>query len=104
MQPKTNPASHKISIPIMLAFIGPSLPFAALGLPLAVTISDYYANHMGLSLVSVGLVFMAVRFLDIFIEPLIGLGMDRNKSKIGRFKLWMLMCLPVLFIGTGLLF
>jgi Na+/melibiose symporter-like transporter len=104
MNSKTKSQDERIKLPIMLAFVGPSLPFAALGLPLAVTISDYYANAMGLSLVSVGIVFMAVRFLDIFCEPLIGLGMDSTKIKFGRFKLWILMCLPVLLLGTGLLF
>jgi len=88
----------------LLAFTGPCLPFAALGLPLAVIISEYYTTEIGIHLGVVGMVFMLVRLVDIFTDPLIGWGMDKTRTRFGRFKLWMLLCLPVLFIATGFLF
>ncbi|ESQ89602.1 hypothetical protein ABAC460_12090 [Asticcacaulis sp. AC460] len=88
----------------MLAFIGPCLPFAALGLPLAVILSEYYASEIGLSLGVVGAVFMVVRLFDIFVDPLVGWGMDKTRTRWGRFKLWMFICLPILFVSTGFIF
>ena len=88
----------------LLAFIGPCLPFAALGLPLAVTLPEYFANHIGLSLATVGTVFMVVRLFDLLVDPPIGLWMDRTRTRFGRFKLWMLISLPILLVGTWFIF
>ncbi|MGZ3306476.1 MAG: MFS transporter, partial [Asticcacaulis sp.] len=45
-----------------------------------------------------------VRCFDIFVDPPLGYWMDRTRTRIGRFKLWMLLCLPVLFVATGFIF
>lgn len=94
----------QVTLPQLLAFCGPCLPFAALGLPLAVTISEYYSTILGLNLAVVGIVFMCVRVADIFTDPLIGWAMDKTRTRFGRFRVWMLASLPVLFICTGFLF
>jgi Na+/melibiose symporter-like transporter len=88
----------------LLAFIGPCLPFAALGLPLAAILSDYYASEIGMDLAVVGLVFMVVKIIDLVVDPLIGWGMDKTRTRFGRFKLWMAICLPILFVSTGFIF
>jgi Na+/melibiose symporter-like transporter len=88
----------------LLAFIGPCLPFAALGLPLAVTLSEYYVTEIGLSLSLVGWVFLTVKLVDLLIDPLIGWGMDRTRTQWGRFKIWMAICLPLLFVASGFIF
>ncbi len=97
-------SEHQVSFARTLAFIGPCVPFAALGLPLAVTLPEYFANHIGLNLATVGLVFLIVRMFDLFVDPPLGLWMDRTRTKLGRFKLWMLLCLPVLMVGTYFIF
>ena len=94
----------QVSLGRMLAFIGPCVPFAALGLPLAVTLPEYFANHIGLSLAAVGSIFLIVRMFDIFVDPLIGYFMDRTRTRWGRFKLWMSICLPNLMIGSWFIF
>ncbi len=95
--------SAKVSIGRLLAFIGPCLPFAALGLPLAVTLPEYYGTQLKIGEV-VGLVFLIVRCFDILVDPPLGYFMDRTRTKIGRFKLWLLICLPILFVSTGFIF
>ena len=100
----TQEPKPQVSIGQMLAFIGPCVPFAALGLPLAVTLPEYFANHIGLSLGVVGSIFLIVRMFDIFVDPLIGYFMDRTRTPLGRFKLWMLLCLPILMCGTWFIF
>lgn len=87
----------------MLAFIGPCVPFAALGLPLVATLPEYYGTQLQLGAV-VGTVFAIVRLFDILVDPVLGHWMDRTRTKLGRFKLWMLICLPILFISTGFIF
>ncbi len=97
-------ADSKVSMGRLLAFIGPCVPFAALGLPLAVTLPEYFANHIGLSLSAVGAIFMIVRLFDLLVDPPVGWWMDRTRTRLGRFKLWMLMSLPILMIGTWFIF
>eukprot|EP01042_Synura_sphagnicola_P013457 gene13457-17073_t len=87
----------------MLAFCGPCVPFAALGLPIVVTLPEYYGTQLQLGTI-VGLVFAIVRCLDIFVDPPLGHWMDRTRTKLGRFKLWMLICLPILLVSTGFIF
>lgn len=100
----TSQSAQRVPWSQLLAFIGPGLPFAALGLPLAVILSEYYVTEIGLSLGMVGIVFMTVRLADIFTDPIIGWLMDKTRTRFGRFKVWMAMCLPVLLISTGFIF
>ena len=96
-------AQSRVSMGRMLAFIGPCVPFAALGLPMAVTLPEFFATQLQVGGI-VGVVFMIVRAFDIFVDPPLGYWMDRTRTKIGRFKLWMLLCLPILFVSTGFIF
>ena len=96
-------ADSRVSMGRMLAFIGPCVPFAALGLPMAVTLPEFYATQLQVGGI-VGVVFMIVRAFDIFVDPPLGYWMDRTRTKIGRFKLWILLCLPILFVSTGFIF
>jgi Na+/melibiose symporter-like transporter len=102
--PEKTAAQSQVPFGRLLAFIGPCVPFAALGLPLAVTLPEYFANHIGLNLATVGLIFLIVRLFDLLVDPPVGLWMDRTRTKFGRFKLWMLICLPILFVGTWFIF
>ena len=86
------------------AFSAPTLPLAALGLPLVVYLPEYYANHLGLNLAMVGFAFMAVRFSDIFLDPIFGEMMDRTRTRMGRFRPWMLLNTPILVLSTYMLF
>lgn len=96
-------SSDKVKLGHLLAFIGPCIPFAALGLPLAVTLPEYYGTQLQVGGV-VGLVFLIVRCFDILVDPPLGYWMDRTRTKLGRFKLWMLICLPILFVSTAFIF
>ncbi|WP_155913744.1 MFS transporter [Asticcacaulis sp. AC466] len=99
----TNTPVDAVPFGRLLAFIGPCVPFAALGLPLVATLPEYYGTQLQLGLV-VGIVFAVVRAFDILVDPFLGHWMDRTRTRIGRFKLWMLICLPILFVSTGFIF
>ncbi len=88
----------------MTLLSAPSLALAAIGLPLAVQLPDYYAAIVGLPVGVVGLIFMVARLLDIGLDPFIGARMDKTSSRFGRFRPWLLASLVPLLIGVGLLF
>lgn len=88
----------------IFAYILPCLPIAAMGLPIVVYLPNFYANTVGLALPVVGFAFMIARTFDIVIDPLLGGLMDRTRVKMGRFRLWMLIGLPITFTGAALLF
>ena len=88
----------------LLAFIGPCLPLAGIGLPMVVHLPSYYAGHLGLPLAAVGLAFTFVRLIDIGFDPLLGFAMDRTRSRLGRFKLWLVLSAPVLMLAAWMLF
>ena len=97
-------AEGRVSTPSLLAFAGPCLPFAALGLPLVVYLPEYYSNALGLPLAVVGAAFMGVRLLDILFDPFIGGVMDRTRSRWGRFRPWLAAGAPLLMLSAYMLF
>ena len=88
----------------LAAFAGPSLPFAALGLPLIVHLPAFYASSVGLPLEQVSLMFFVARTLDIGADPFLGGWMDRTRSRFGRFKPWLVAGALPMMIATWLLF
>jgi Na+/melibiose symporter-like transporter len=88
-----------LSLPAALAFAAPSIPIAALQLALTVHLPRYFASHMGLSLAAVGAAFALVRAIDIPLDPLIGLAIDRTRTRFGRYRPWALAAPPVLMIA-----
>lgn len=88
----------------LLAWCGPCLPLAALGLPLVVYLPPYYAGALGLPLATVGFLFALVRIIDIPLDPLIGAAMDQTRSRFGQFRPWLFAGSLVMMAGVFLLF
>lgn len=89
---------------VMLALAGPSIPLAALSLPMVVYLPAYYSGSLGLDLAMVGTVFMIVRLLDIAFDPFIGGLMDRVKTRYGRYRPWLAIAAPIIMLSMGMLF
>lgn len=85
-------------------FTGPSLPISALGLPLYVSLPEFYANYVGVALATVGLVFMLVRLVDLAIDPVLGAMMDVTRTRFGRFRPWLAVSAPILMVATYMMF
>ena len=94
----------RLPTPVILAFASTTLPVAALTLALGVYLPRFYAAHIGLSLVAVGLAFTTVRLIDIVFDPIIGTIMDRTRTPIGRYRPWMLIGAPILMGAIYMLF
>lgn len=100
----TAAAAPRRSNAVLAAFSGPCLPLAAFGVALPVTLPEFYATHVGLELGVVAAVFMAVRLIDIAFDPLIGWGMDRTRTRLGRYRPWMAVSIPILMLAALMMF
>ncbi|KAK0340541.1 hypothetical protein LTR94_030088, partial [Friedmanniomyces endolithicus] len=89
---------------VLAAFSGPCLPLAAFGVALPVTLPEFYATFVGLELGMVAAVFMAVRLIDIVFDPFIGWGMDKTKTRFGRYRPWMAVSVPILMLAAWMMF
>lgn len=96
------PARQKSST--LAAFSAACLPYAALGLPVYVTLPEFYAGHVGVDLAVVGWTFLIIRLADIVIDPMLGMMIDRTDSRFGRYRLWMGLAAPVLMGAVFMLF
>ena len=50
----------------------------------------FYTDVFGISAAAAGTMFLVVRMLDTFYDPLVGMLADRTKSRYGKFRPWIL--------------
>jgi GPH family glycoside/pentoside/hexuronide:cation symporter len=88
----------------LLTFSVANLPIAALSIAVFVYLPPYFAGHLGVGMATVGAVWMTVRLIDIPIDVLLALMMDRTRTPIGRYRVWMLLGAPILMLALYKLF
>ncbi|MCA8899902.1 MAG: MFS transporter [Hyphomonas sp.] len=96
----TDAPGKRLSLPRVLAFSSLSVPLAGVGLPVGVYLAPLYAREVGLGLEMTGLLFMLLRFWDIFTDPLMGFLVDRYRSPWGRVRHWVVLSVPILGLAT----
>ena len=99
-----SPAVPRRSNRTLAAFAASCLPYAALGLPVYVTLPEFYASHVGVPLAAVSLIFLIVRLADIVVDPLLGVVIDRTSTRWGRYRVWMAIGAPILMLSVAMLF
>lgn len=92
------------SLPRYLAYGVTGFPLATLGIPLFVFLPAFYAEQLGLSIATVGVIFLIARLFDVFTDPLIGILSDRSNNVLLRRKLPIALGAPLLLIGIEYLF
>ncbi len=97
---KTQPLSHKL----MFLYGLPHLTHAIVILPLALFIPSFYADELGLPMASVGFAIAASRFLDLLIDPIVGVMSDRMRTRWGRRKPWLAAGTPLLILCAWMVF
>jgi Na+/melibiose symporter-like transporter len=86
------------------AYVLPTAPLAALGLPLVVYVAPFYVSGLGLDQSAVGLVLLVARLLDLLIDPVIGWASDTTRTRWGRRRPWLTAAVPFFVVGVFLLF
>ncbi len=71
---------------------------------MAVFIAPFYADQMGLGTAMVGVIFMVLRFWDLFSDPVMGWLVDTRPSRLGKVRHWLLMAVPILLPAVWLLY
>ena len=97
-------AGGRLSLSTILGFSAANLPLGALAIAVAVYLPPYFASHLGVSLTVVGGAWMTVRLLDIVVDPILGVVMDRTRTRLGRYRFWMVIGAPILMISVYALF
>ncbi len=96
--------SSTLSNRVLASYSGVSVPMAAMGMPIAVYLPQFYAEGMGLDLLTVGMVFTVARFWDVFTDPIMGLAIDRFDTRWGRRKHWIAISIPILMVSVWMVF
>jgi Na+/melibiose symporter-like transporter len=100
MSAVSSPAAEKpYPLPGLIAFGTVGIPLAGMLLIFGLWIPRFYVTS-GLPLVVVGGAILVVRLLDIMLDPVIALAMDRTKTPIGRYRPWMILGVPFLVYGV----
>jgi len=93
-------------LPRLIAFGTVGIPLAAMLLVFGLWAPRYYVTLLvkggmggASALALVGLAFFIVRMLDICIDPLVAIAMDRTRTPIGRYRPWLILGLPFLVLG-----
>jgi GPH family glycoside/pentoside/hexuronide:cation symporter len=100
----SGPGAPRLSLSTILPFSTVALPLGAIAVAVAVYLPAYFASHLGVSLTVIGGAWGLVRLLDIGVDPILGLVMDRTKTPFGRYRLWMILGAPILFAAIYMLF
>jgi glycoside/pentoside/hexuronide:cation symporter, GPH family len=69
-----------------------------------VYVAPFYAVQIGLGAGLVGILFFAVRAIDIAFDPLIGLAQDRTGTRRGRRRPWLIVITPPMLVAVFLFF
>lgn len=93
------PPARRLPPAVIAAFASPGVPLAATLLMFGVYLPRFYAA-LGVDFLVVGLVILAVRLIDIWFDPFIGLAIDRTRTPIGRYRPWLLAGAPLLMLGV----
>ena len=98
------PSSGRISALRLAAYSTLAFPLAAGVLALQIFVPTFYAESLGLSLSSVGLILLLARLWDTVSDPVIGVLSDITPISLGRRRLWVLCGTPLLILSAWMLF
>jgi len=75
------------------------MPLAGIVLVFGVYLPRFYVG-MGVGFLVVAGSIFVVRLIDIWLDPFLGLAMDRTRTAFGRYRPWLLAGVPVAMIGV----
>ncbi len=100
---KTTP-NGRLKLATILPFSAPSLPLSAVGIAVFVYLPNYFASHLRVGLPVIGAVWGLVRMLDIPVDVVLAVFMDRTRTVVGRYRAWLILGVPILMLALYRLF
>ena len=97
-------AARRLSLWAMLPFSTPALGLNALGIAVFVYLPPYFASHLAVPMVTIGLVWGLVRLLDVPVDVGLAIAMDRTRTRLGRYRVWLVAGAPILMLALYYLF
>lgn len=94
----------RLTLPGIVAFCTPGIALGSYAVAFSVFLPQYYASHIGISTTLVGVAFAIVRGIDIWLDPFIGLGMDGTRTRMGRYRVWMLAGAPIFALAAYMVY
>jgi hypothetical protein len=88
----------------LAAYSGPMIAMSIVNMLLIAYLPNFYAAEIGISIATVGLIFMGARAFDAVIDPVIGNLSDRTRSRWGRRKPWLAFGVPAFMVTTWMFF
>lgn len=80
------------------------LPVSAVAAAILIYLPNHLATRLGVSLAVVSVVWTSIRLADIGVDPIVGMLMDRTRTRLGRYRPWMLAGAPIFAVATYMLF
>ena len=80
------------------------MPIQVATIAVAAYIPNYYGSDLGISLATVGTVWLLARLFDAVTDPLIGYLSDRTRTRWGRRRVWMAGAAPIMTLAIYKLF
>jgi GPH family glycoside/pentoside/hexuronide:cation symporter len=90
----------RLSNKILAAYSLPAVPLAMLISPIIIYLPAYYAEHIGIGLSALGVIFFIGRLWDGVTDPIVGRLSDMWQSRFGRRKPWVVAGSPFLIVAT----
>ncbi|WP_395647643.1 MFS transporter [Terricaulis sp.] len=96
--------SQDLSMWRLAIYALPALPWSFLFVPLTAMLPAFYGQVVGVSLRDVGIYLLVSRLLDVIINPVLGRWSDNTSSRFGRRKPWLVISIPIMILGSWLVF
>ncbi|MFO1014843.1 MAG: MFS transporter [Caulobacteraceae bacterium] len=103
MSSSQSAASKPLATPRILGFASTGIPQAAILLATGTYLVPLYTVHVGISLAAYSLTTVAVRLIDLTVDPFLGWAMDRTNTALGRFRPWFIAGVPITLLGVYML-
>ena len=85
-------------LPTLFAFALPGMTLAGMVLVYGVYLPRFYVG-LGNGFLAVAGAIATVRFIDIWLDPLLGVAMDRTRTPLGRYRPWLIAGAPITMLG-----
>lgn len=66
--------------------------------------AEFYGSILGASLAVVGIIILVAKVVSAIFDPLVGARIERVNGKLGKFKPFILISIPILLVFTALIF